>query len=180
MADRFEVRIAGYGGQGSILMSVILGEAAVLRAGKNAVQTQSYGPESRGGASKAEVVIGEGEIDYPKVTSPDVFVAMSQEAYDTYIGDVKPGGIVIVDTFYVKDFAKGNNVRPLPLTETAERKIGKTIVANMVALGALSYFIKDIVPMDAIKETMLKKVPGGTQEMNRKAFDEGYKLVAER
>ena len=177
MADRFEVRIAGYGGQGSILMSIILGEAAVLYAGKRAVQTQSYGPESRGGASKAETVISDVDIDYPKVMSSDIFVAMSQEAYGAYYKDVKAGGTVLVDSFYVKEYKHADNIYALPFTAVAKDNIGKVIVANMVALGALSYFVRDVVPVDAIKKAMLNRIPKGTEEINEKAFEEGYKLV---
>src|SRR5512136_3011541 len=97
MAPRTEIRLAGEGGQGMILAGIILAEAAAIYDGKMAVQTQSYGPEARGGASKSEVVIADGEIDHPEVLSADVVVALSQEAYNKYAVCIKPGGLLIVD-----------------------------------------------------------------------------------
>src|SRR5690606_921906 len=116
----------------------ILAEGAVL-AGKNAVQTQTYGPEARGGASKAEVIISDGEIDYPKVVKPDVLLTMSQAAFDKYAFLVETGDtLVLVDSTNVTDLSgTGGKLISLPLTKMAAEEVGKAMVANMVALGAL-------------------------------------------
>ncbi|HOP80709.1 MAG TPA: 2-oxoacid:acceptor oxidoreductase family protein, partial [Armatimonadota bacterium] len=118
--DRYEIRLSGSGGQGLILAGIILAEAAAIYEGKEAVQTQSYGPESRGGASKSEVVISGSEIDYPKVTSPDLLLAMTQESCTKYLGDLKEGGIAILDSFFVEKWPDNANVIALPLTTIAK------------------------------------------------------------
>jgi len=176
--NRFEIRLSGSGGQGLILAGIILAEAACIYEGKEAVQTQSYGPESRGGASKSEVVISDQEIDYPKVTSPDLFLAMTQEACNGYIRDVKPGGIVILDEFFVETWPKDVDARvyALPLTKLAKEAAGKTIVANIVALGAIAA-LSGIVSREAIEKAVLARVPKGTEEMNKKALAAGFEVV---
>jgi 2-oxoglutarate ferredoxin oxidoreductase subunit gamma len=176
--NRYEIRLSGSGGQGLILAGIILAEAASIYDGKEAVQTQSYGPESRGGASKSEVVISDQEIDYPKVTSPDLLLAMTQEACDKYAGDLKDSGITILDSFYVErvpDQVKG--VHLLPLTTIAKDEIGKVIVANIVALGAI-VALSGVVSKEAAEKAILDRVPTGTEEMNLKAFNAGYESVS--
>jgi 2-oxoglutarate ferredoxin oxidoreductase subunit gamma len=172
--NRFEIRLSGSGGQGLILAGIILAEAASIYEGKEAVQTQSYGPESRGGASKSEVVISDTEIDYPKVTSPDLLLCMTQEACDKYIGDLKDGGVAILDSFLVEKWpSEAQNVRALPLTPIAKEVMGKTIVANIVALGAITA-ISGIVGKEAMEKAVLARVPKGTEEMNLKALHAGF------
>lgn len=177
---RNEVRISGFGGQGIVLAGVILGRGAALYDDKNAVQTQSYGPEARGGASKSEVVISQEEIDYPKVIKPDVLVCMSQQAFDKYCRDIKEGGTVIVDRDLVtvpEDFYNGNvKVYKIPFTEIAYKDIGLKIVANMVMLGALVR-ITGIVSKEAIRKAILDSVPRGTEEKNLMAFEKGYSYL---
>lgn len=179
--NRYEIRLSGSGGQGLILAGIILGEAASIYEDKEAVQTQSYGPESRGGASKSEVVISSSEIDYPKVTSPNLLLAMTQEACDKYIGDLRDGGIAIIDSDLVERVPSGiENVLSIPLTSIARETSGKTIVANIVALGAITT-ISGVVSRDAVENAVMARVPKGTEEMNRKAlhagFDAGCKVI---
>ena len=171
--NRYEIRLSGSGGQGLILAGIILAEAASIYEGKEAVQTQSYGPESRGGASKSEVVISDAEIDYPKVTSPDMLLAMTQEACDKYIGDLKESGIAIVDSFFVENAPEAPNVLSLPLTAIAKETTGRAIVANIVALGAITA-LSNIVSRDAIEKAVLARVPKGTEELNQKALHAGF------
>lgn len=179
---RVEVRFAGFGGQGIIKSGIIVASAASIHAGKNAVQTQSYGPESRGGACKSEVVISEEEIDFPKLVQPEVLVVMSQAAYNDYADDIKPGGIVIMDPDMIpteKDLGKVRIYR-VPATKIAEQ-LGRRIVANIVMLGAFVAITK-LLDENAIKESIRENIPKGTEELNLAAFEEGYecgrKLVA--
>lgn len=171
---RVEIRFAGFGGQGIIKSGIITATAACIYGGKNAVQTQSYGPESRGGACKSEVVISEDEIDFPKVVEPDILVVMSQHAYNEYIGDVKHGGTVILDPDMIphETDAKGLKVFRVPATKIAEG-LGRRIVANIVMLGAFVSITK-LLDEDNIKESFKANIPKGTEELNLKAFAEGY------
>jgi 2-oxoglutarate ferredoxin oxidoreductase subunit gamma len=166
---RTEIRIGGFGGQGIILAGVILGEAAT-RAGRKAVQTQSYGPESRGGAARSEVVISDGPIDYPRVTEADLFVALSQPAFDKFGGDLREGGTVVVDA----DLVEGESTESVPFQKTAEG-LGHKIVANIVMLGYL-VARTDLVPWDKLEETVLRNVPPGTEDLNRRALAAGREL----
>ena len=137
MAERLEIRLAGSGGQGLILAGMILAEAVGIHGGKFVTQTQSYGPEARGGASKSEVVISDQEIDYPQAVKPDVLLCMNQTACDTYIFDVKPGGALIVDSSLVHQLPTTRAVA-LPFTKIAREEIGREMMANIVAQGALA------------------------------------------
>jgi len=171
---RKEVRLAGFGGQGIIRAGLILAMAACIHGDKNAVQTQSYGPESRGGSCKSEVVISDEEIDYPKVVEPDVLVVMSQEAFNTYADTLKPDGTLLLDPDMVpRHEFKGNaRVFMVPSTKMAE-EMGKTIVANVVMLGAL-VAITDITSAEAFKNSLLSNIPKGTEKLNLTAFEKGY------
>ena len=168
-----EIRICGFGGQGIILAGVVLGEAAT-RAGHRAVQTQSYGPESRGGAARAEVVISSEPIDYPRVSRPDVVVALSQAGYDRFGHDVADDGIVLVDEALVE--AEG--VTSVPFTTTAE-EVGRKIVSNIVMVGYLGALI-EVIPHDVLESTVLANIPAGTEELNRKAVTAGRDLWLNR
>ncbi len=169
---RTEIRICGFGGQGIILAGVILGEAA-SRAGFQAVQTQSYGPESRGGAARSEVVISDGPVDYPRVTSADFIVALSQPSFDKYAKDLSEDGAVIVDG----DLVEGEDTIGQPFQRTAE-EVGHKIVTNIVMLGYLAAHT-DLVPADVLEETVLRNVPPGTEELNKKALAAGRRLFEE-
>ena len=180
---RTEIRIGGFGGQGVILAGIILGKAASIFDKNEAVQTQSYGPEARGGASKCEVVISDSEIDYPKVQSPDILVAMSNEALIKYIVDLKDGGTLIVDPDTtdiedVRDFIDQHNIKVFkaPATKTANDEIGLKIVANIVMVGAITK-ITGVISENAAVEAIKDSVPAGTEEKNIGAFNAGYNLV---
>ncbi|MGE5484860.1 MAG: 2-oxoacid:acceptor oxidoreductase family protein [Ignavibacteriales bacterium] len=174
----FEVRLAGEGGQGLILAGIILAEAAAVHDGMNAVQTQSYGPESRGGASKAEVIISDGAIDYPKVNNPDVLLVMSQMAHDKYVPDLKRGGTLIVDTSNVTPAVPdGAKVFAVPISEIAVKVTGREIAANIVALGALVR-ATGLVTDDGIRRAVADRVPKGTADVNLKALTAGMEVVA--
>jgi len=171
---RIEVRLAGFGGQGIIRAGLILAMAACIHGDKNAVQTQSYGPESRGGSCKSEVVISDEEIDYPKVEEPNILVVMSQEAYTTYTDTVKKGGTLLLDPDMVPkhEITTDAKVFMVPATKMAE-ELGKTIVANVVMLGAL-VAITGITSAEAFKNSLLSNIPKGTEKLNLAAFDKGY------
>ena len=180
---RTEIRICGFGGQGVILAGIILGKAASLFDEKEAVQTQSYGPEARGGASKCEVVISDSKVDYPKVQSPDILVAMSNEALIKYIVDLKDNGTLIVDpgTTDVEDvmeFIDEHNIKvhEAPATKTATDEIGLKIVANIVMVGVITKITK-VISKDAAIKAIEDSVPKGTEEKNIKAFEAGFNLV---
>jgi 2-oxoglutarate ferredoxin oxidoreductase subunit gamma len=175
MSKRTEIRLAGEGGQGMILAGIILAEAAAIHGGKNAVQTQSYGPEARGGASKSEVVIADGEIDHPEVLEADVVVALSQEAYKKFAASVKPGGLLIVDEERVDSSGTPQAVR-LPIARLAFETTGRQITANTVALGVL-VALTGVVGRDEIQKAVLARAPKGTEEMNRKALEAGFQAA---
>lgn len=173
--DRTEIRLAGEGGQGMILAGIILAEAAAIYDRKNAIQTQSYGPEARGGASKAEVVISSAEIDYPEVISADVLVALSQEACDKYATNIKKNGLLIVDEEKVGRVPTTSAIK-LPITRMALEATGKAITANVVALGAL-VGLTGVVSREAIEKAVTARAPKGTEEINKTALNTGFALV---
>ncbi len=180
MSDRFEIRFAGSGGQGVILAAVITGEAAALFEGLEAVQSQSYGPEARGGKSKSEVVISKSKIDYPKASNPDLQVILNQVACDEFASDTKNDGVILVDDTFVTTLPSvPAKVVSLPIVKTAREKVGRELVTNMVALGATARVLEDkgLVKPESLKKAILARVPKGTEEMNEKAFNEGYSLI---
>ncbi len=173
---RVDIRLSGSGGQGMITSGAILGFAAVYD-GKQAVQTKSYGPEARGGAARAEVVVSDEDINYVKVLKADILVALTQEAADKFSSDVVDGGIVIVDDLLVKNKPEGNfKLYSYPIIKTAAEKVGKSMVANIVTLGVLNA-IANIVDFDNLEKAILAKVPKGTEELNKTALRAGKELV---
>jgi 2-oxoglutarate ferredoxin oxidoreductase subunit gamma len=172
-----QIRLSGTGGQGLILAGIILAEAAILD-GKLAVQSQSYGPEARGGSSKAEVIIDAKPIHYPKITRPDTVLAMSQEACDKYTKDLPEDGVLITDSLFVAKLPAqaGKNAFCLPITHTAKERLGKVLFANIIALGALVK-ITGCVSADSLKKAVLARVPKGTEDLNEKAMKLGEDLV---
>jgi 2-oxoglutarate ferredoxin oxidoreductase subunit gamma len=172
MDKRTEIRLAGEGGQGMILAGIILAEAAAIYDGKQATQTQSYGPEARGGASRSEVVISDGEIDHPEVLSADVVVALSQEAYKKFAKTVRPGGLLIVDEERVDCLPESAAVK-IPVVRLAQETTGKIITANTVALGVL-VGLTGVVSREAIEKAVTARAPRGTEEMNRTALEAGF------
>ena len=149
--------------------------AAAIYDGKQAVQTQSYGPEARGGASKSEVVIATGTIDFPEVLHADILIALSQEAFDKYAADVKSGGKIIVDSNSVAH-PPSEGVIELPVTQLAKETTGRAITANVVALGAL-VALTGIVSKEAISQAIAARAPKGTLEINLAALEAGFKAV---
>ena len=172
LESRFEIRLAGEGGQGMILAGVILAEAAAVYDGLNAVQTQSYGPEARGGASRSEVVIAEGDIDYPEVTQADLLLCMSQEACDRYYGQVKEDGLIVVDSCSVSRVPSHRAVS-VPITDIAEQATGRRITASITALGLLGG-LTGLVSRQALEKAVSDRVPAGTEALNLKALAAGF------
>ncbi|MGQ9600296.1 MAG: 2-oxoacid:acceptor oxidoreductase family protein [Anaerolineae bacterium] len=172
LEDRLEIRLAGEGGQGMILAGVILAEAAAIHDGLNAVQTQSYGPEARGGASRSEVIIARGEIDYPKVMAADLLLCMSQEACDKFYSQVKEDGCIIVDSTQVSRLPSHRAIS-VPFTRIAKEETGRQIAASMVALGFLCG-LTGVVSKQALEKAVCDRVPVGTEEMNLKALAAGF------
>lgn len=171
--DRFELRLSGSGGQGMILGAVILSEAIGKDLSKNVTQTQSYGPEARGGASKADVVVSSSEIFYPKAMKLDLLLAMTQESLDSYFPFLKEGGILLIDETYVTEIPT-NDYYALPLTQLAREEVGIIMVANVIALGAIAA-ITDIVTKEDLLEAVLQRAPKGTEQKNRKAVEIGFR-----
>ncbi|USG99896.1 2-oxoacid:ferredoxin oxidoreductase subunit gamma [Thermococcus argininiproducens] len=176
---RKEVLIGGFGGQGVILASVILGRAAAVYEGLYAVQTQAYGPESRGGASRAEVVISDEPVDYPKALNPEYALLLSQQAYEKYLPVVKEGGIVIVEKDLVpnrnEELERKFKVYALPLTEIAEETTGLSLTMNILTLGFLVK-LTGIVSDEAIEKAVLDSIPKGTEHLNLRALKKGFEL----
>ncbi len=175
MSGRYELRLSGSGGQGLITAGIILAEAAGIYDGKFVCQSQSYGPEARGGASKAEVVISSEEIDYPKAIKPDLLLAMNQRSCDAYFYDLKPEGVLIVDSFRVKQQPTTHAIA-IPFTQIARNDLGREMVANIVALGALAS-ITNAVSMKSLEAAVMSRVPQGTEEINKNALKAGVKAA---
>ena len=174
MSGRYELRFSGAGGQGLILAGVIMAEAASIYEGKQAVQSQSYGPEARGGASKSEVIISDKPIDYPKATKVDALLALTQEACDKYVHDLKAGGVLLLDSDLVKRMPEGDfNITKFPIINTAKNEVGREIVANIVALGAM-VALSGVVSRANAEKAVLARVPEAFVELNKKAFILGY------
>ncbi len=171
MGSRYEIRLSGSGGQGLILMGIILAEAVGIYDGRYVAQTQSYGPEARGGSSKAEVVVSDEEIDYPKAMKLDLLLAMNQKSCDEFYSDLKPDGLLIVDSTFVTQIPTPKAFQ-VPFTRIAREKFKREVVANIVALGALSQFTP-IVSSKAIESAVLARVPRGTEKLNRDALKAG-------
>ncbi|MBI5970176.1 MAG: 2-oxoacid:acceptor oxidoreductase family protein [Deltaproteobacteria bacterium] len=179
MGARYEIRFSGSGGQGMILAGIIMAEAASIYGDKNAVQSQSYGPESRGGASKAEVIISAQPIDYPKATAIDCMLAMTQEACTKYHKDIKADGILLIDSDEVKDVPKGNfKLKSFPIIATASAELGKTIVANIISLGMITE-LTGAVTHEAIEKAVLSRVPAAFLDLNKKALQIGFEKARE-
>jgi len=172
LTDRYEIVLAGEGGQGMILAGVILAEAAAVYDGLNAVQTQSYGPEARGGASRSEVVIARGEIDYPKVMAADFLLCMSQEACDKFYTQVKEDAWIVVDSSNV---SRVPSLRALgvPISDLAEAATGRRITASIVSLGLIAG-LTGVVGREALEKAVADRVPAGTEEVNLRAIGAGF------
>jgi 2-oxoglutarate ferredoxin oxidoreductase subunit gamma len=171
MGKRYEIRLSGSGGQGIILSGIILAEALGLYGGKFVAQTQSYGPEARGGASKAEVIVSDEEIDYPKAIKLDLLLAMNQKSCDEYYRDLREDGMLIVDSTFVTQVPTSKAVQ-IPFTRIAREKFHREIVANIISLGAIAEFM-DLISPKAMEAAVLARVPKGTEKLNRAALMAG-------
>jgi 2-oxoglutarate ferredoxin oxidoreductase subunit gamma len=167
---RFEICLAGAGGQGLALAGIILSEAAILD-GKNTTYTQSYGPEARGGSSRSEVIIADGDIDYPRVTRANLLLCMSQESCDKYFYDIEIEGVLIVDTSHVNRVPTSRAYK-VDITNLAEETTGRAITANVVALG-LIVGLTGVVSHQAIEAAVAARAPRGTEELNLRALAAG-------
>jgi 2-oxoglutarate ferredoxin oxidoreductase subunit gamma len=171
MGSRYEIRLSGSGGQGLILMGIILAEAIGIYDGKYVAQTQSYGPEARGGSSKSEVIVSDEEIDYPKAMKLDLLLAMNQKSCDEFYPDLEPDGLLIVDSTFVTQIPTPKAFQ-IPFTRIAREKFKKEVVANIIALGAVSQ-LTPIVSAKAVESAVLGRVPKGTEKLNRDALRAG-------
>jgi 2-oxoglutarate ferredoxin oxidoreductase subunit gamma len=169
-----ELRIAGFGGQGVILSAIILGKAASIHQGAYATMTQNFGPEARGGACSAQLLLSGQPILYPYVTHPDIMVVMSQEAYTRFVRDLKEGGTLIVeqDLVRVTDLPRQTKVYSCPATRLAE-ELGKKMVLNSVMVGFFTAVTKLLDP-DAVRNAVTDSVPATFRELNLKAFERGF------
>ena len=170
-AQRYEIRFSGSGGQGIITLAVIFADAVGVYSGKYVCQTQSYGPQARGGTSKAEVVISNKPIDYPKALGLDLLLAMNQAACDAYFFDLNSDGILVVDKGLVEQ-SPTSRVVALPFTQIAREEIGQEMVANMVALGAVGCLSGQVDPM-LLQKALLSRIPAGSEKINAAAFQRG-------
>jgi 2-oxoglutarate ferredoxin oxidoreductase subunit gamma len=173
MSFRYEIRLSGEGGQGLVLAGKILAEAAAIYDNLNATQSQSYGPEARGGASRSEVILSDEDIDYPKAVHIDLLLALTQESCDRYYKDLKENGILLIDQDAVLTVPNGPyRVFKVPIIQIARDRVGRALVANIVALGMIAG-IANIVSEKAIRAAIEARVPKGTEELNLKAFETG-------
>lgn len=169
---RKDIRICGFGGQGVILAGFILGKAACVFSDFNAVQSQSYGPEARGGAARSEVIISDSKIGYPRPTSIDLFVAIAQEAFNTYQDDLKDDAVIIIDPDLVPNHDIGRPMYKVQVQKIAE-DLGNKIVTNIAMVGAITG-IYDLLDPEAMKKAVIDSVPKRFTDLNIKAFQRGF------
>ncbi|MBN1326951.1 MAG: 2-oxoacid:acceptor oxidoreductase family protein [Candidatus Cloacimonetes bacterium] len=176
---QLRVKISGFGGQGIVLSSYILGKAVTIFDGKNASMTQVYGPEARGGACSSQVVISEEEVDYPLVDTADVLIALSQEGYDKFLPILRDQGILCYDSDLVTKLHSHDRViaKSIPATRIAE-EMGKKIVANIVMLGFATAQAEISTP-DAMRQSIRKSVPAKFTDLNMEAFERGFNYQGE-
>jgi 2-oxoglutarate ferredoxin oxidoreductase subunit gamma len=169
-----EMRLAGFGGQGVILSAIILGKAASIHQGAFATMTQSFGPEARGGACSAQLIVSDSPVLYPYVTEPDILVVMSQEAYTRFVPELKDGGILIVeqDLVRVTDLPRETRVYSVPATRLAE-ELGKRMVLNSVMVGFF-VAVTHLLDPDAVRKAVADSVPASFRDLNLKAFEKGF------
>ena len=176
-----EIRVAGFGGQGVILAASVIGKAASIYEGGYATMTQNFGPEARGGACSAQVIVSDQPVLYPYVTNPDILVVMSQEAYTKFAPEVKAHGTLVVeqDLVRISNLPAGTKVFSCPATRIAE-ELGKRMVLNSVMVGFFAAVVRILQP-DSLKHALLDSVPPVSKELNEAAFEAGYEFgVAHR
>jgi 2-oxoglutarate ferredoxin oxidoreductase subunit gamma len=169
-----EIRIAGFGGQGVILSAIVLGKACSIHQGQFATMTQAFGPEARGGACSAQLILSDTPVLYPYVTQPDVLVVMSQEAYTKFRPELKDGGMLLIerDLVRVTDVTQQARVYSVPATRIAE-ELGKRMVLNIVMVGFFTAVTR-LLNADAVRKAVADSVPASFCQVNLKAFDKGY------
>ncbi len=169
-----EIRIAGFGGQGVILSAVVIGKAACIYAGGYSTMTQNFGPEARGGACSAQVILSDSPVLYPYVAHPDILVVMSQEAYTLFSPQIKDEGILIIEEDLVRigELPVGVRVYSIPATRIAE-DLGKKMVLNIVMVGFFGA-VSQVLDPDALRQAVAASVPEPYRELNLKAFDKGF------
>lgn len=174
--ERCRMVFSGSGGQGVVTAAIILAEAAVLYENLVAVQSQSYGPEARGGATRSDVIIWDSEIFFPKVTEPNVLVCLTQEAYNRFYSIIRPGGLLITDTRYVKIQSKVDaQQKELPMYQSVMERIGKPIVFNICMLGAV-VGLTGIVKPESVMKVLENRIPSGFININQKALELGMEM----
>ena len=177
MFEKFEIRLSGSGGQGVILAAIILADAAIDQ-GLNAIQTQSYGPEARGGSSKSEVIISNQEIKFPKITNANILLALTQKSYDKYIATLNKDGILVIDESVNVEMETPYKIYKLPILDTAKNKIGTNMVSNIVSVGVIYALMGGrVINKDVMLKSIIERVPPVTVDKNIKAFEEGIKLI---
>jgi 2-oxoglutarate ferredoxin oxidoreductase subunit gamma len=174
--SQLEIKIGGFGGQGVILAAEIVGRAAAIFDGKQAAFTRSFGPEARGGAASAQVILSDEKIYYPYVTRPEILVVMSQEAYRKFSGELSPTGALIIESDLVRvgDLPTGQRLFAIPATRLAE-ELGRKIVLNMVMLGFVTA-VTGAVSAESMRKAVAESVPRGTEDLNLRAFERGYEF----
>ncbi len=178
MAEREELRLCGYGGQGIILAGYIVGQAVAIFEHKQATFIRDYGPEARGGACRADLVISDKPVIYPYITVPSILVAMSQQGYDKYHPHNRDDTLVVIDEELVTPLPASQRLLSIPARRIAEG-LGRVAVANVVMLGFLTA-VTSLVTVESMKESLLAAVPKGTEELNMKAFEQGYRYGLEK
>lgn len=172
--SRTEIKIGGFGGQGVILTALIMGKAASLFEGRESTMTQSFGPEARGGACSAQIIVSDEKVRYPYVTLPKIMVIMSQEAYTRFEPQLDENGILLLEEDLVKPGPTRGEIKvfSIPATRFAE-ELGRKIVLNIVMLGFFTA-VTGLLNADAVRKAIKASVPKGTEELNLKAFEKGY------
>lgn len=175
--SKIAIRFSGFGGQGIVLSSIIIAHGAVLHEGKSAVQTQSYGPESRGGSSKSEVIVSDKEIDYPLIEKADVLIALSQEALDRYLHDTHEGSLVIIDPVFIKEIPKVDHIKviEIPSAKLAD-EIGSRLAANIIILGAL-IALTSVISEGSLEKAIKENTPPASHQMNISGMRAGIEYV---
>lgn len=176
--NRFEIRFSGLGGQGIITLGKVMGQGLALGHGYNVTQTQSYGPEARGGSSRCDLVVSSQPISYPKAESLDLLVALSQEACNAYYPYLKPGGALVLESDLVKQ-PPTNKFLGLPFSALARDKVGVAQAMNTVVLGALSYLLP-FVNQSVMRKSLESTLPAKIRAVNVKAFNLGHRLAAKQ
>ena len=169
-----EIRIAGFGGQGVILSAIVIGKAASIVDGNHATMTQNFGPEARGGACSAQLIVSDQPVLYPYLTKPDILVVMSQEAYVKFAPELRPGGLMLIeqDLVRVSSIPEGTRIYGIPATRIAE-EIGKRMVLNIVMTGFFGA-ITGLIGRDSLRKAIESSVPSAFRELNAKAYDRGF------